>query len=169
MKKIMFTFLLLLVAGATFAQSNARVRSEDTNLPEIDNLSGLKPDETDLIPTSTVATVSSTSTATGTTGTSDNYYPSKDFDNGAVVNDKSVSTLEATEVYPNPATNYITVSTEVETGTIRILNLLGQEMSTHEISSKLTGIDITDLGEGIYFVSIESGTMKITKKIKVLY
>jgi hypothetical protein len=169
MKKLFFTLIMLVVASAAFAQTNARMRSEDSNLPEIDNLSGLKPDETDLVPTYGVSTFSSENTATGTTGTNDDYIPNKGVEGNAIDADRQITTLDGTQVYPNPASNYITIATEVETGTIRILNLLGQEMSSHQISSTLTGIDITDLTEGIYFVSIESGSMKITKKIKVLY
>lgn len=169
MKKLFFTLIMLVVASAAFAQSNARVRSEDSNLPEIDNLSGLKPDETDLAPTYGVSTFSSENTATGTAGTNDDYVPNKGGDGSNIDAGREITTLEGTMVYPNPASNYITVATEVEAGTIRILNLLGQEMSSHQITGTLTGIDITDLTEGIYFVSIESGSMKITKKIKVLY
>lgn len=169
MKKLFFTLLLVTVASAMFAQSNARVRSEDTNNPEIDNLSGLKPDETDLIPSAGVANFSTDNTATGTTGTSDDSYNTKGITNENMMNGKNTESLESTVVYPNPAKEFITVSADVESGTIRILNLLGQEMGVYNINSNLTSIDVSNYGEGIYFVSIESGVLKITKKIKILY
>ena len=116
MKKLFFTLLLVTVASAMFAQSNARVRSEDTNNPEIDNLSGLKPDETDLIPSAGVANFSTDNTATGTTGTSDDSYNTKGITNENMMNGKNTESLESTVVYPNPAKEFITVSADVESG-----------------------------------------------------
>ncbi len=169
MKKLFFTFLLVSAATAMFAQTNAKVRSEDTNNPEIDNLSGLKPDETDLIQTGTVSSLSEEGTGSISTVNTNTNAATKDTDTEQIEAGKDFS-LDATQVYPNPATNYITIATEeITTGTIRIMNLLGQEMSSHQITGTLTSVDITNLGEGIYFVSVESGTQKIVKKIKVLY
>jgi len=169
MKKLFFTFLLVSVASAMFAQTNARVRSEDTNNPEIDNLSGLKPDETDLIETGTVSSLSEEGTGSISTVNANTTAIIKDAESQQIEAGKDFS-LDATQVYPNPATNYITIATaEINTGTIRIMNLLGQEMSSHTITGTLTSVDISALVEGIYFVSVESGTQKIVKKIKVLY
>lgn len=168
MKKLLLTFLLLAVTGAMFAQSTARVRSEDTNNPEIDNLSGLKPDESELIESGMVGGFTQSDNGATTEVSSHSDTPSKNIENPDMAGDKS-NILESTNVYPNPATNYLTISSDATSGTIVILNLLGQVMSTHNITGTLTSIDIEALGEGIYFVSIESGSAKIVKKIKVLY
>lgn len=168
MKKLFFTLLIVSAASAMFAQTSTRLRSEDTNNPEIDNLSGLKPDEETLIETGTTSGLTENTGGTISTSTNDTHLIVKG--EGVTLDASKEITLESTLVYPNPATNYLTISTDdVTSGTIRILNLLGQEQASYNITGTLTSIDITALGEGIYFVSVESGSQKIVKKIKVLY
>ena len=125
----------------------------------------MKPDETDLIPGDGVTSFSTDNTATGTTGTSDDSYTTKGITNENMLNGKSTETLESTQVYPNPAKEFVTVSVEVESGTIRILNLLGQEMGVYNINSNLTSIDVSNFGEGIYFVSIDFLGVKSNKSL----
>ena len=168
MKKIFLSALLLALTAVVFAQTNARVRSEDSNVPEIDNLSGLKPDGEDLESDYVVSGLSDNSTENGSTGIGNEDNGAKSIGKGDI-NLESGRSLNQTEVYPNPATDFITISTEVETGTISILNLLGQEMSNYPVNGTITTLDIAELKEGIYFISIESGDQKIVKKLKVLY
>ncbi len=168
MKKLILSAMLLALSAVIFAQSSSRVRSEDSNVPEIDNLSGLKPDGEDLESDYTVSGLSDNSMENGSTGVGNEEYSSKSIGKGEI-NAETIRSINTTEVYPNPATDFITISTEIETGTIRILNLLGQEMSNYPVNGKTTSLDISELKEGIYFISVESGAEKIVKKIKVLY
>ena len=168
MKKLFLSAMLFALSAVIFAQSGSRVRSEDSNVPEIDNLSGLKPDGEDLESDYVVSGLSDNSTENGSTGIGNEDNPAKSSGKGEI-NVETIRSITNTEVYPNPATDFITISTEIETGTIRILNLLGQEMSNYPVTGKTTSLDISELKEGIYFISVESGAEKIVKKIKVLY
>ena len=159
--------MLLALSAVIFAQS-ARIRSEDSNVPEIDNLSGLKPDGEDMESEFVVSGLSDNSTQNGSTDIGNEENTTKSIGKGEIAAE-TIRSISTTEVYPNPATDFITISTEIETGTIRILNLLGQEMSNYPVSGKTTSLNISELKEGIYFISVESGTEKIVKKIKVLY
>ena len=167
MRKFILSFLLTTLLASAYAQ-NLRIRSTDeTSNPEIDNLSGYKPDgsqleggngpvhginqDNGLLP----ATVSENASGSGDiTGKSGNTQTERN----PVVK----------KIYTNPASDYVIVSLDGSyTGTIRILNLLGQEVMNTQISGNDTRIDLSSLKEGIYFVSIESGAEKIVKKIKV--
>jgi hypothetical protein len=167
MNRILVTFAFLLITTVMFAQTNARERSEDTNLPEIDNLSGLKPDESDLNP-SVANDLSSGTLENGNTTIGDEGATHTGSYTGDNIKLDSGNPIQDAQVYPNPATDYIYVSTGVTEGTIHVLNLLGQEVMQTTINSPVMSLNISDLKEGIYFVSIENGENKIVKKIKVL-
>lgn len=156
---------MLAFAVAIFAQTNARERAEDTSLPEIDNLSGLKPDESDLLPSNTTDASSGT-LENGNTGvaTENGHDASHE---GQIKTDKSHA-IDNVEVYPNPAQDFVYVSIDGTEGTIQVLNLLGQEVHTITISGTITTLDVSDLKEGIYFLSITSNGENIVKRIKVL-
>lgn len=167
MNRLLVTIAFLLTTTVMFAQTNARERSEDTNLPEIDNLSGLKPDESDLNP-SVANDLSSGTLENGNTDISDEGSTHTGSYTGDNIKLDSGNPIQDAQVYPNPATDYIYVNTGVTEGTIHILNLLGQEVMQQEITAPVMSISISELKEGIYFVSIESGANKIVKRIKVL-
>ena len=150
MRKLYLSFILLALTAAVFAQSNDRI--DETNIPEIDNLSGLKPDGEDLAPDYGVTDMSNTATQPGGVGGTDESLDHTIPDGN--INFERHRSIENSTIYPNPATDHLTVTTEVETGTIRVLNLLGQEMSAHNITNTITNLDITELNEGIYFISI---------------
>lgn len=167
MKKLFLTLMMFAIGAAAFAQSNAKERSDETSQPEIDNLSGLKPDEESLQESVAVGLSSGQTTNGGIEGTDDAY--STNGVKGAVSGNEKGTILSDAAVYPNPATDFITITSDVESGTITILNILGQPMGTYAVEGKTTLLDIGFLNEGIYFITIESGTEKITKKLKVLY
>ncbi|MDP5091820.1 MAG: T9SS type A sorting domain-containing protein, partial [Polaribacter sp.] len=68
-------------------------------------------------------------------------------------------------LYPNPASNNLTVITEQEIKTIEIYNIQGQKVKT----SNQKQINVSDLAKGIYLVKIQNNENSIlTKKfIKV--
>ncbi|WP_343635746.1 N-acetylmuramoyl-L-alanine amidase [Fluviicola sp.] len=53
-------------------------------------------------------------------------------------------------IYPNPATDHLTVQTEKASGTIRLTDCLGRIVLTKRIDSELTDLRITDLSSGVY-------------------
>jgi len=84
----------------------------------------------------------------------------------AGINEPQVSTFS---VYPNPATDKITLET---TGTIEgcklvLINVAGQELISQQVSERKTVIDITTLPSGVYFVRLTNERMvKVGKIIK---
>ena len=72
-------------------------------------------------------------------------------------------------LYPNPATDKITVETLGTTGksNLAIVNLEGQRLITRQITKPKTQIDISSLPSGVYFVRITNEkTLEVGKIIK---
>ncbi len=67
-------------------------------------------------------------------------------------------------VYPNPANNFVQITTDAQIDSIEIFNLLGKRISS---ASELIDnrIDVSSLSQGIYLLRVTSGTSSITKKI----
>ena len=58
------------------------------------------------------------------------------------------------EVYPNPATTSLTISKEEGTATIIITDVFGKEIKQNQTENKTTDIDISNLQNGIYFITV---------------
>jgi len=72
-------------------------------------------------------------------------------------------------VYPDPATNNITIETSGTTkeSVLAIVNVAGQELFTSQITRPRTQLDITSLPAGVYFLRLTSEkTMAVGKIIK---
>ncbi len=65
-------------------------------------------------------------------------------------------------MYPNPANDFITIQSIQTISSIKILDVLGNEVLE---SISLKSIDIKNLATGIYFIQLQSGNNFITKKI----
>lgn len=67
-------------------------------------------------------------------------------------------------LYPNPADDFIQLSTTLEVDSIEVYNLLGKKVSS---ISKLTNnrVDVSALSKGLYLIKITSGTSSTTRKI----
>jgi hypothetical protein len=66
-------------------------------------------------------------------------------------------------MYPNPATNVITVKGEFEADeSVTIYNMLGQVVANKVINSNEESIDISQLASGVYTVSFN--TAKVSRK-----
>lgn len=70
------------------------------------------------------------------------------------------------KVFPNPASNTITVKMPDDTKNfnIRLFNTTGQTLLQQ---SKINTLDVSTLANGIYFIAIETEALKTTKKIIV--
>jgi hypothetical protein len=75
------------------------------------------------------------------------------------------------ELYPNPATNEITVHWEfpmTEAINLSIYNLVGQELHSQEIqASNSATIDVAKLSPGLYFCTLKSGKAKQSARFVV--
>lgn len=77
------------------------------------------------------------------------------------INSVNYSTNNSVIIYPNPATNFITINTTTLTP-IKIINLVGETVLTTFNTNNI--IDISNLSKGIYFVQTQAG--QVTKLIK---
>ena len=66
---------------------------------------------------------------------------------------------ETISIYPNPFTSQTTItSTKYEMQSIKIMNVLGEEIRNYELgirNGKSVTIDMSDVAKGVYFVRIE--------------
>jgi photosystem II stability/assembly factor-like uncharacterized protein len=79
------------------------------------------------------------------------------------------SKLNALNIYPNPASNTITIETSAipTQSHLSISNLNGRELITRQITQPKTQIDITSLPSGVYFVRLTGErTVEVGKFIK---
>jgi hypothetical protein len=58
------------------------------------------------------------------------------------------------EVYPNPATTTLSITSTDEVSSIIISSLLGQRVYSNQYNSKEAQVDVADLPSGVYFVRI---------------
>ncbi|GEP52261.1 hypothetical protein FNO01nite_29330 [Flavobacterium noncentrifugens] len=68
--------------------------------------------------------------------------------------------------YPNPVKDILNLSYFKTITTVRVFNLLGQEVMAKAVNEKQSGIDMSTLPEGTYLVKIFAGSQ--TKTIKVI-
>ena len=70
----------------------------------------------------------------------------------------------ALTVYPNPTHNVLVVETchgvSLPTQTYRITNLMGQTLMTGTITAETQQVDVSNLPEGMYFITVGEGTRK---------
>jgi hypothetical protein len=70
----------------------------------------------------------------------------------------------ALTVYPNPTHNVLVVETchgvSLPTQTYRITNLMGQTLMTGTITAETQQIDVSNLPQGMYFITVEGETRK---------
>ena len=67
-------------------------------------------------------------------------------------------------VYPNPTNGVLTIHHSafiIQHSTFRITNLMGQTLLTGQITSDTQQIDVTNLPEGMYFITIAGETRKV--------
>jgi hypothetical protein len=105
----------------------------------------------------------------------DAYYRLKDIDFDGMENWSHIifadckSNTSKTEVYPNPASDFIKVITEIdEKTTLRILSVDGRILKTLPLISNQTLVDIKSLISGVYIIEIINQTSTTTFKINKL-
>ncbi|WP_317897114.1 LamG-like jellyroll fold domain-containing protein [Aurantibacillus circumpalustris] len=72
------------------------------------------------------------------------------------------------KIYPNPVSQKLIIETRLSSGTISLMTVLGQEITSKNIvAGQIESIDFSDLAKGIYLIKIESdGKLMIEKIIK---
>ncbi len=84
----------------------------------------------------------------------DVFLNSNTFDNSSFV------------AYPNPVKDVLNLSYSSEISSVKVINLLGQEVISRKVGNSSTQIDMTSLTAGAYIVNVTVGD--VTKTIKVI-
>ena len=93
-------------------------------------------------------------------------------DTSACVNISSASIANnelnvKTRIYPNPSAGIFNVDSELNLGTIQVLDVAGQLLHSVEAVKNSTNIDLSNIQSGVYLVKIEREGMIITKRIVI--
>ena len=84
------------------------------------------------------------------------------------VNVSEINETSSFNVYPNPASDFVKVSTDNrQQTTVRVYNTIGMLVEEIEINSNETEINVSDYNPGIYFFNIQTENGNVTKKIVV--
>ena len=68
-------------------------------------------------------------------------------------------------LYPNPATNQLTVDNgQLKIGTFTILNTLGEIVFYKQNCNALETVDVSGFASGVYFVRVNELTLKMVKE-----
>ena len=70
-------------------------------------------------------------------------------------------------VYPNPTNGILTIhhsSFRIHHSAFRITNLMGQTVQTGSLSAETQQVDVSDLPQGMYFISVDDMTQKFVVK-----
>jgi hypothetical protein len=97
------------------------------------------------------------------------YFGDSDFSSEAYALITGINDLDASmfEVFPNPATELVTVNSPYEISSIRVLNNAGQSVADYEVNAVSYQIDVSNLQSGIYFIRIETEEGQTLQKIAV--
>ncbi len=77
--------------------------------------------------------------------------------------------LAGVSIYPNPTSDIITVEGNLlnEEIQLQLTDVLGKEIKTGMLTNTKATIDVTDVQEGIYFLTLQTSNAIATKKIIV--
>ncbi len=76
--------------------------------------------------------------------------------------------INIVSVSPNPTNNFVTVNSELEINSIKLIGLDGKEMVSKKVNSKNTSLDLSNYKAGIYTLIIETEKGQEIKKINKL-
>ena len=86
---------------------------------------------------------------------------------------KNVNTISADilSIYPNPTTDFITLTSDENVKNIELYSLLGRKIRSFDVERSGERYDVSDLPNGVYFLNVlgKSGnkpllTLRLTKK-----
>jgi hypothetical protein len=67
-------------------------------------------------------------------------------------------------MYPNPANDVLTLSTQNTVNTVEIFNVLGKKVITMQVEDTSAEINVSNLNAGIYLISYQINNSTSTKK-----
>jgi hypothetical protein len=84
-----------------------------------------------------------------------------------ITNNVEINGINELDIYPNPSKGLLNVKSDesLNNKSIEILNINGQIMFKNTIDKPISQINISDFGQGVYFIKIISEKGIIVKKI----
>ncbi len=67
--------------------------------------------------------------------------------------------------YPNPATDHITVNSNLVINSIQLYDMQGRVLISKKLDATTTTIDVSNYSKGVYFLKVNSANGEKTKKI----
>jgi hypothetical protein len=71
-------------------------------------------------------------------------------------------------VYPNPSNGIFTIQSSEENATVEVYTMLGEKISSCQMVSGKTDIDLSSRQAGIYLLKIKTNKGIVMKKIAIL-
>jgi hypothetical protein len=78
------------------------------------------------------------------------------------------NTDQTVEVYPNPANNFMAISSQNLIQKIEIYNLLGERIQLCEPNQTNYNISVNDFNNGLYLIKIKTHKGETVKKINIV-
>ncbi|MEO5569672.1 MAG: peptide-N-glycosidase F-related protein [Bacteroidia bacterium] len=105
----------------------------------------------------------------------DNIYQQFTVNYALPVNELTDAAIHELAIYPNPASDIFVAEFSLPLqahAEIKVMNMLGQQVISQPLTVtqdvEKVSIDISTLSEGSYYVSLETGTSKVTKKLMII-
>ncbi|MCB9173771.1 MAG: T9SS type A sorting domain-containing protein [Flavobacteriales bacterium] len=73
--------------------------------------------------------------------------------------------LQSIVAYPNPTTGIVEVMLPKNNGTVKVYNMIGEEVTNASTTSNMMKVDLSNQPNGIYFVKVSSNGEVTTKKV----
>jgi len=73
--------------------------------------------------------------------------------------------LNNTKIYPIPANNNLTVSSEKEINSVELFNIVGAKILSYNVNSNNTNINVNSINAGVYFLKINFEKNSIMQKV----
>lgn len=68
-------------------------------------------------------------------------------------------------IYPNPASDKISVTANFSSGEISLSNILGEKIFSSQLIDYSSSLTLSDLPRGLYFLTVQNGEFAETKKV----
>jgi len=75
--------------------------------------------------------------------------------------------LDATKIYPNPASDVVNIKSHFEINNVKVYNFAGQIVADEAVSNTLYQLNTSELKSGLYLFQIETSEGAISKRIVI--
>ena len=80
--------------------------------------------------------------------------------------DENLNALQIS-VFPNPFTDQFTINSSLFPAVVNVYNLLGEQVSSMKLETKMAKLKTGDLSAGVYFVKVSAkGVEQVVKVVK---